>query len=171
MEVSTRFAIDDDLETLAIYEREIACLSFPDDPILDLDYHYDKLRRAMRSEPDGMVVLTLEEDVVGWLWMTTKISLATKERYGVLRSIYIREDLRHEGLAKSLAQYCIRHFRSKGIHRVVAKIHHENDSAKALLQRIGMELVHVTYELREDSDRPGLQTVSGVDPSGGDGVD
>lgn len=169
MEVSTRFAIEDDLETLAIYEREIACLSFPDDPIIDLDYHYDKLKRAMRSEPDGMVVLTLEENVVGWLWMTTKIALATKERYGILRSIYIREDLRNEGLAKSLAQYSVRHFQSRGIHRIVAKLHHENDSAKALMQRMGMELVHLTYEYRTPS-RNGQPADGERDTSGGDDV-
>jgi L-amino acid N-acyltransferase YncA len=171
MEVSTRFAIDDDLETLAIYEREIACTSFPEDPITDLNYHYRKLVRAMRAEPDGMIVLTLEEDVVGWLWMSTKITLANKERYGVLRSIYVREDLRNQGLAKSLAQYCIRYFESNGIHRVVAKIHHENDGAKALMQRIGLELVHLTYEYRspDRTRRPGPTEVDSELP-GGDSV-
>ena len=157
MEVSTRFAIDDDLETLAIFEREIACLSFPEDPILDLSYHYHKLQRAMRSEPDGMVVLTLEEDVVGWLWMTTKISLATKERYGVLRSIYVREDLRRQGLAKSLVQYCLRYFDSRGIHRIVSKVHHENEPALALMRRIGFEPLHVTCELRASDKPPRLE--------------
>ncbi|MGQ9733066.1 MAG: GNAT family N-acetyltransferase [Candidatus Zipacnadales bacterium] len=148
MEVSTRFAIEDDLQTLATYEREIACSSFPEDPILDLNYHYDKLKRALRSEPDGMVVLTLEEEVVGWLWMSTKISLATKERYGVLRSLYVRKDLRNQGLAKSLAQYCLRHFESRGIHRIVAKVHCENEAGKAILQRVGLKPVHITYEYR-----------------------
>jgi len=146
MEVSTRFAIEDDLQTLAIYERELACLSFPDDPITDLEYHYDKLKRALSSEPDGMVVLTLEEEVVGWLWMSTKISLATRERYGVLRSVYIREDLRREGLAKSLGQYCIRYFHSRGIHRLVAKIHHANLEAAGMLKVLGFELQHLTLE-------------------------
>ncbi len=146
MEVSTRFAIEDDLQTLAIYERQLACLSFPDDPILDLDYHYDKLARALRAEPDGMVVLTLEEEVVGWLWMTTKISLATRERYGVLRSVYVREDLRRQGLAKSLGQYCLRYFRSRGVHRVVAKVHYENTEAIGLLKVLGLELMHLTFE-------------------------
>lgn len=148
MEVSTRFAIEDDLETLAIFEREIACVSFPEDPILDLHYHFDKLKRALRSQPDGMVVLTLEEDVVGWLWMTTKISLATKERYGVLRSIYIREDLRRQGLAKSLVQYCLRYFDSRGIHRIVVKMHHENEPALGLMRRTGFGPVHLTCEFR-----------------------
>jgi ribosomal protein S18 acetylase RimI-like enzyme len=148
MEVSTRFAIEDDLQTLAIYEREIACRSFPDDPITDLQYHYDKLKRAMRAEPDGLVVLTLEEDVVGWLWMRTKVSLATKERYGVLQSLYVREDLRSQGLAKSLAQYCIRYFENRGIHRIVCKVHRENDSGRALLQRVGLKPMHLTYEYR-----------------------
>lgn len=155
MEVSTRFAIEDDLQTLAVYERQLACLSFPEDPILDLDYHYGKLLRALRAEPDGMVVLTLEEDVVGWLWMSTKVSLATRERYGVLRSIYVREDLRRQGLAKSLGQYCLRYFHSRGIHRVVAKIHHENPEAAGLLKVIGFELMHLTFEYTGPTREPG----------------
>jgi len=113
-----------------------------------LQYHYDKLKRAMRTEPNGLVVLTLEEDVVGWLWMRTKVSLATKERYGVLQSVYVREDLRKQGLAKSLVQYCLRYFESRGIHRVVAKVYHENESAKALLQRVGLQPTHLNYEYR-----------------------
>jgi ribosomal protein S18 acetylase RimI-like enzyme len=148
MEVSTRFAIEDDLEVLATFEREVAILSFPDDPIVDLKYHFEKLKRAMRTEPDGMVALTVEEEVVGWLWMTTKVALPTRERYGVLRSIFIRADLRTQGLAKSLAQYCIRYFESRCIHRIVCKIHRDNASAKALLQRVGLEPVHITYEYR-----------------------
>ena len=162
MEVSTRFAIEDDLETLAIFEREIACLSFPEDPILDLRYHHEKLQRAMKAEPDGMVVLTLEEDVVGWLWMSTKISLATKERYGVLRSIYVREDLRRQGLAKSLVQYCLRYFDSRGMQRIVAKVHHENEPALGLMRRIGFEPLHVTCEYRSSREPP--QAPSEPDP-------
>ena len=154
MEVSTRFAIEDDLQTLAIYERELACLAFPDDPILDLEYHYEKLKRALRTEPDGMVVLTLEEEVVGWLWMTMKVSLATRERYGVLRSIYVREDLRRQGLSKSLGQYCVRYFRSRGIHRVVAKVHHDNTEAAGMLKALGFELMHLTFECRGPAREP-----------------
>ena len=171
MEVSTRFAINDDLEVLALFEREIACLSFPEDPITDLDYHYRKLVRAMRAEPDGLIVLTIEEEVVGWLWMSTKTTLATKERYGVLRSIYVRPDLRRQGLSKSLAQYCVRYFESQGIRRVVAKIHHENDAAKALMRRIGLELVHLTYEYRSpDHTRRPEPLEDGHEPFGGDDV-
>ena len=147
-EVSTRFAIDDDVPALAIFEREVACLSFPEDPITDLEYHTGKLLRALRAEPEGMVVMTLEEEVVAWLWMTTKISLATRERYGVLRTVYVREDLRGHGLAKSLVQYCARHFESMGIYRVVAKTHHTNQAALGVFRYGGFAPVHLTLERR-----------------------
>jgi len=147
-EVSTRFAIEDDIATLAIFEREVACLSFPQDPITDLEYHSEKLRRALRAEPEGMVVMALEEEVVAWLWMTTKISLATRERYGVLRTVYVREDLRGHGLAKSLVQYCARHFEGLGIYRVVAKVYHGNQAALGLLRYGGFAPLHVTLERR-----------------------
>ena len=33
-----------DVETVAAYEREIAKISFPDDPITDLDFYIKKVR-------------------------------------------------------------------------------------------------------------------------------
>ena len=73
-ELSTRLAREDDLPVLAVFERELARVSFPDDPITDLSYHEAKLRRALGAEPEGLVVLTAEDDhdIVGWLWVTGK---------------------------------------------------------------------------------------------------
>jgi ribosomal protein S18 acetylase RimI-like enzyme len=151
-ELSTRLAREDDLPVLAVFERELARLSFPDDPITDLSYHEAKLRRALSAEPEGLVVLTAEDDhdIVGWLWVTGKTALATGERYGVLRSLYIRHDLRRQDLATALGRYALRYFAGRGITRVVAKTHISNEAGVRTMERLGFEPLHVTCEWRAE---------------------
>ena len=153
-ELSTRQAREEDLPVLAVFERELAKASFPDDPITDLAYHESKLRRALKSEPEGMVVLTTsdDEDIVGWLWMTGKTVLATRERYGVIRSLYVRHDLRHQGLATTLTTYAQRYFLSRGMHRVVAKLHINSEAGERTLHAAGFKPLHITYEWRSKGD-------------------
>lgn len=153
-EVNTRQAREDDLPVLAVFERELAKLSFPDDPIMSLDYHQAKLARALRAEPEGMIVLTGEEDydIVGWLWLSTKTTLATGERYGVLRSLYVRHDLRRQGFASALVSYAQRYFDSRGIRRVVAKVHADSESGQRTLSRSGFKPLHLTYEWRKEEE-------------------
>jgi ribosomal protein S18 acetylase RimI-like enzyme len=154
--LSPRQAREEDLPVLAVFERELARLSFPDDPIMDLSYHEAKLRRALRAEPEGLIVLTTEDDadIVGWLWMTGKTALATGERYGVIRSLYVRHDLRRQGLASALVSYARRYFASRGITRVVAKVHVQSEGGRRTLQRGGFEPLHLTYEYRAPQSDP-----------------
>lgn len=137
---------------LAVFERELAKLAFPDDPITDLAYHEAKLRRALRAEPEGMIVLTTADDtdIVGWLWLTGKTALATHERYGVLRSLYVRHDLRRQGLGTTLAAYAQRYFAARDLTRVVAKLHISSEAGEKTLQKLGFRPLHLTYEWRAE---------------------
>ena len=155
VECATRLATEDDLPVLAIFERELARSAFPDDPIMDLSYHHDKLERALRAEPEGMVVMVAtgadvarEGEVAGWLWLSSKRTLATGERYGVVRSIYVRERFRSRGIADDLAGYALRYFRGRGVARVVAKVHHENAAGLKVLRDAGFKDTHLTLERR-----------------------
>lgn len=149
--LSPRQATEEDLPVLAVFERELARLAFPADPITDLSYHEAKLRRALRAEPEGLIVLTTEEDdedIVGWLWLTGKTALATRERYGVIRSLYVRHDLRRQGFASALVSYALRYFATRGIKRVVAKTHVSCEGARRTMERTGFQPLHLTYEWR-----------------------
>ncbi len=159
IECATRLAAEEDLPVLAIFERELARSAFPEDPITDLDYHEEKLRRALRQEPEGMVTMMVTGsgapvggEVAAWLWLSTKRTLATGEHYGVLRSLYVRRRYRGRGLADDLLRYAGRYFSARGVDRIVAKVHHENAGALAVLRRGGFSPIHVTLEQRMHCD-------------------
>lgn len=152
-QTSTRCARLEDIPVLALFEREVARATFPDDPIEDLEYHARKLRKALAKEPEGMVVLVGPdtEEIVAWVWMVTRRTLATGERYGVVRSLYIRPSARHAGLGTMLAEYASRHFQERGILRVLAKVHDGNTAGSRVLTRAGFEPMHTTLEWRAPS--------------------
>ncbi|MEA3403810.1 MAG: GNAT family N-acetyltransferase [Armatimonadota bacterium] len=161
MECVSRLATEEDLPVLAIFERELARLSFPEDPILDLEYHTEKLQRAIEREPEGMIVQTVtsEESVAGdeiaaWMWLMTKRTLATGEPYGVLRSLYVRRRYRRHGLALSLAEYALRYFARRDVKKIMAKVHTENKPAVQVLRRVGFEPLHTTLQYRLQPGEP-----------------
>ena len=156
---STRLARLEDIPVLALFERELARAAFPQDPIEDLEYHAQKLRKSLVREPEGMVVLVNpdSEEIVAWLWMATRAVLATDERYGVVRSIYVRPSARGAGLGGMLAQYALRCFEERGISRVVAKVHSENLPGVRTLASAGFEPIHTTLEWRAEGPNTGLR--------------
>jgi len=161
LECVSRLATEEDIPVLAIFERELARLSFPEDPILDLDYHAEKLRRSLEREPAGMIVQTVRADespagdeIASWLWLSTRRTLATSEAYGVLRSLYVRRRYRGHGLALSLAEYALRHFAARDVKKIMAKIHSENKAALQVLRRAGFEPLHTTLQFRLEPGEP-----------------
>ncbi|MEN6347666.1 MAG: GNAT family N-acetyltransferase [Armatimonadia bacterium] len=147
-QTSTRLARLEDLPVLAVFEREVARANFPQAPLEDLTYHTEKLKRAFAREPEGMVVLVDAEggDIVAWLWLSTRKTLATGERYGVIKSLYVRPSQRRLGLGTLLAQYAVRHFAQREIERIVATVHSSNLAGARTLAKAGFESCHVTYE-------------------------
>lgn len=161
LECVSRPAQEEDIPVLAIFERELARLSFPEDPILDLDYHAEKLSRSMEREPEGMIVQCVSSDdaptgdeIASWLWLSTKHTLATSEAYGVLRSLYVRRRYRRHGLALSLAEYALRYFAARDVKKIVAKIHSENKAALKVLRQAGFEPLHTTLQFRLEPGEP-----------------
>lgn len=161
LECVSRPACTEDLPVLAIFERELARLSFPEDPILDLDYHTEKLQRALEQEPEGMIVQTVSaedapagDEIAAWLWLQTRTTLATSESYGVLRSIYVRRRYRRHGLALSLAEYALRYFAARDVKKIMAKVHAENKPAIQVLRQIGFEPLHTTLQFRLEAGAP-----------------
>ena len=163
IECVSRLACAEDLPVLAIFERELARISFPEDPILDLEYHTEKLQRAMEREPEGMIVQTVSapdapagDEIASWLWLSTRTTLATSESYGLLRSLYVRPRYRRHGLALSLADYAMRYFSAREVKKIMAKVHATNKPAIQVLRQVGFEPLHTTLQLRLEPGLPFL---------------
>ena len=159
-QTSTRNARLGDLPVLALFERELARGAFPKDPIEDLEYHTEKLRKALVREPEGMVVLVDAdtEEVAAWAWLVTRTTLATGERYGVVRSIYVRPSTRGAGLGALLAEYAVRYFKDRGITRITAKLHSTNAPGVHTLSKAGFQAIHTTLEWRAPREGQGQDT-------------
>lgn len=161
LECISRLAQPEDIPVLAIFERELARLSFPEDPILDLEYHTEKLQRAMEREPEGMIVQTVAADdvpagdeIAAWMWLMTRKTLATGEPYGVLRSLYVRRRYRRHGLALSLAEYALRYFAVRDVKKIMAKLHAANRPALRVLRQVGFAPLHTTLQYRIEPGEP-----------------
>ncbi|UCD96558.1 MAG: GNAT family N-acetyltransferase [Candidatus Bathyarchaeota archaeon] len=137
-----------DFSVILAFEREIAELSFASAPILDEDYHRTKLKRAINRTPDGLKVATLDEDVVGWLWLTTEKDRNTNERFGYIKSIVVQKSLRLQGLGRVLLNEAEQHLRRKGIRRVDLIVSATNSVGEAFFESAGYRREHSTMRKR-----------------------
>ena len=55
-----------DLETVAVFEGEIAKISFPDDPITDVGFYVKKLKQLMANKDAATFVADSGGELVGW---------------------------------------------------------------------------------------------------------
>src|SRR5712691_8036672 len=89
----------EDVATIAQFEREIAEISFPDDPVTDLAFYERKLGQAIGDRKSEPMVAVADGRIVGWAWIATRENFITHERYGELRSFYVVKDFRATGYA------------------------------------------------------------------------
>lgn len=130
------------------FEREIAEKSFPESPILDENYHRQKLEKALKREPNGLVVALLDEQIVGWLWLRTEKDRSTNAKFGYIKSIIVASKHRHQGFGKKLAEAAKQYFLSRGVHRVDLIVSATNYEATSFFDRVGFEREHSTLRKR-----------------------
>ena len=78
-----------DVEAVAAYEREIAKISFPDDPITDLDFYIKKVKKLIDDRNAATFVADDGSDVVGWAYVSKRQNFITKETYADFHSIFV----------------------------------------------------------------------------------
>jgi predicted methyltransferase/ribosomal protein S18 acetylase RimI-like enzyme len=137
-----------DFPAVLAFEREIAELSFPSAPILDEEYHRTKLERAVNRTPDGLRVAVVDDDVVGWLWLKTEKDRNTDERFGYIKSIVVRKNLRYQGLGRVLLNEAEQHFRRKGVKRVDLIVSAANLFGEMFFESVGYRREHSTMRKR-----------------------
>ncbi len=135
-----------DLPTVATFERDIALISFPDDPITDLEFYERKLARAI-GDPRGTALVVEDAGaVIGWSWLVTRENSVTRELYGELRSLYVVPSRRRDGVAFTLMRACLDYCARHGVSRIVGRTSAGNASMQAIYRLHGFEPRHVVFE-------------------------
>ncbi len=137
-----------DFPSILTFEREIALRSFPKDPILDEEYHKQKVEKTMKNEPDSLKVAFLNDEIVGWLWLRTEKDRSTNEKFGYIKSIIIKPEHRHQGFGRKLMQAVENYFLSKGIRRIDLIVSATNYEAALFFEEAGFEKEHSTMRKR-----------------------
>jgi ribosomal protein S18 acetylase RimI-like enzyme len=148
--VTTRRLTEADVPLVAGFEREIAEISFPDDPVTDLGFYEKKLRAAVDDRRADAIIVEVDGAVAGWGWLAERENFTTKERYGDLRSIYVAAPFRGPIVALALMRACIDAARARGLARIVGRTAADNAAMQAVYALTGFEPRHVTYEIKLD---------------------
>jgi len=133
-----------DFSAILAFEREIAIKSFPEAPILNEEYHRQKLERTMRTAAGGLKVALLDDEIVGWLWLRTEKDRSTNEKFGYIKTIIVEPEHRHQGFGRMLMKAAEIYFLKKGIQRIDLIVSNNNHSAALFFEEVGFEREHST---------------------------
>jgi RimJ/RimL family protein N-acetyltransferase len=153
-----------DLETVAGFEREIAQVSFPDDPITDLNFYVKKLRNVLDHGNAAAVVAENASGLVGWAYVSRRQNFITKEPYADFHSIYVSPSQRGTTVASDLVGAVFDFCRDAGLDRVVFRTRASNERMKAVLARFGFLPTQIYYEknLTDDATAAGRGSVTKI---------
>lgn len=133
-----------DFPAVLEFEREIARKSFPEAPILDEEYHREKLEKATENVSEGLKVAVIDDEIVGWLWLKIEKDRSTNERFGYIKSIIVKPEHRHQEFGKRLIEAAEEFFLSKGIRRIDLIVSAANYSAGSFFEEVGYDREHST---------------------------
>ena len=111
-----------DLETVAVFEGEIAKISFPDDPITDTNFYIKKLKQLMANKDAAAFVAESGGEVVGWANVSQRQNFITKEKYADFHSIYVAPEWMGRKVGSALLPALIDASRSLGFEQMIAVI-------------------------------------------------
>src|SRR3979409_2572262 len=94
----------EDIEIVASFERDIAKVSFPDDPITDLGFYMKKVGKLVDDRNAATFVAEDDSGVVGWPYVSNGQNFTTKETYADFHSIFVSPSQRGPGTADKLSE-------------------------------------------------------------------
>lgn len=145
-----------DLETVAMFEGEIAKISFPDDPITDIPFYVKKLKQLMANKDAAAFVAESDAGLVGWANVSQRQNFITKEKYADFHSIYVAPSQRGGGVVSALVNAVFDHCRKQGLDKVVFRTRADNERMKSVLARVGFVPTQIYYEKAlGDKDKSG----------------
>jgi len=136
----------EDVEIVASFERDIAKISFPDDPITDLTFYMKKVGKLIDDRNAATFVADDGTGPVGWAYVSKRQNFITKESYADFHSIFVSPSQRGTGTADRLAEAVFDFCRKQKLDRVVFRTRATNEPMKAVLARVGFVPAQILYE-------------------------
>ena len=136
----------EDIEIVASFERDIAKVSFPDDPITDLGFYMKKVGKLVDDRNAATFVAEDDTGVVGWAYVSKRQNFITKKTYADFHSIFVSPSQRGTGTADRLAEAVFDFCRNQKLDRVVFRTRATNEPMKAVLARVGFVPTQIFYE-------------------------
>ena len=136
----------EDVEIVAGFERDIAAISFPDDPITDLAFYKKKVGKLIDDRNAATFVADDGTGPVGWAYVSKRQNFITKESYADFHSIFVHPSQRGTGTADLLSEAVFDFCRKEKLDRVVFRTRATNEPMKAVLARIGFVPTQIFYE-------------------------
>lgn len=133
-----------DFSAILDFEREIAERSFPDTPILNEEYHRLKIEKAVKRESKGLKVGIFNDEIVGWLWLRTERDRSNGERFGYIKSIIVKPELRLLGFGGKLMEVAEDYFLKKDVRRIDLIVSASNIEASLFFEAMGFRREHST---------------------------
>jgi len=136
----------EDIEIIASFERDIAKISFPDDPVTDLGFYMKKVGKLVDDRNAATFVAEDDTGVVGWAYVSKRQNFITKETYADFHSIFVSPSQRGTGTADRLSEAVFDFCRKQKLDRVVFRTRATNEPMKAVLARVGFVPTQIFYE-------------------------
>ena len=137
---------EQDIPVLVEFEKEISLISFGKDAITDTNFHAKRLLKSFEKDPEGMLVMTNENIICGWVWLDKKINFLTQENYINFRSLYVPEEYRGSEVCDSLMEACLEYCRAVNAKQMIGKVHIDNIPMRALYKKFNFKATHITME-------------------------
>lgn len=131
---------------MAVFECEIAQISFPEDPVTDIQFYEQRLAKYIDDPRVGAFVAEDSSGIVGWALVTRRENFVTKEVYGDFRSLYVSPSRRMNGIAFSLMRSVLEFCAKSKFTRVVGRTSATNEAMNFLYQGFGFKARHIVYE-------------------------
>ncbi len=135
-----------DIERVAVFEKEISVISFQEEAITDLEFYRKKLTKILQKGQEEMLVLEMDNQVVGWLWMSLKTNSVSEENYINFKSFYIAENYRGTDCGEKLLEAGMKYASQSGATKIIGKVHSQNLPMRALYKKFGFLPTHFTME-------------------------
>jgi L-amino acid N-acyltransferase YncA len=145
----------DDVEVIASFEREIAKISFPESPILDIKFYSKKISGLIGDPNVETFVAEHDQKVVGWAYVSKRKNFITKEEYADFHSVYVDPGQRGSGLVSKLANAVLEHCQRNNLTQIVFRTRATNEPMKSVLARHGYvpTQIYYTRNVKETSDK------------------